>query len=375
MPLPYELGRFRLVQPLADDGRTATGLYVDAYGQQVTIRTLSDAVAADPASQQAFRQGAYASGPVLEVGHAADGRPFVVGPAGPPTVPPTGPAAGPGYPAYGPPKRRVWPLVAAICAIVVVAAAVVTAVLLTRGDDSDSHQADSATLVPSPTSAGASSTAPSPTPSPTPTTDALGTPHVGECRNLSYAAGAALSDATPTVDCEQTHTALTYYVGRYQGDREDNDYAGYTCESQLPHALGVPATTAKLSAYSLVFYQPTKQQWSAGARWFRCDLVLPTPNSFAPLPATVSPLPSPLPDNLAACRTAGAATPCNQPHVLRAASTITYSFSGSKLPKDAALVRQAKAKCPATTVYYTWPSKGDWQRGVRLGVCWKQTAH
>lgn len=355
MPLPYELGRFRLLQPLADDGRTAVGLYADAAGQQVTVRTLSDAVAMDPGAQQAFRQGAYAAGPVLEVGHAPDGRPYVVAPAH-----------------YAPKQRKVWPIVTAIGAVLVLAAAVVIAIVLTRSGGSDSDQAGPLAPSHEPTS-----TAPPATPSSTPSSvappDTLGTPRVGECRDLPYSAGDALSDDTPTVDCGQHHTALTYYVGRYRGDLADNDYAGYRCGAELPHALGASAKATKLSAYSFVFYQPTKQQWSAGARWFRCDLVLSTTDTFDPLPTDVSPLPRTLPDALAACRTVQARTPCSEPHSMRAVTTITFHFKVSRLPTDSALEAQARTKCPARTTFYSWPGSGDWKYGVRLGVCWRQT--
>lgn len=384
MPLPYELGRYRLVRPVSDDGRTAIGLYADASGQQVTVRTLSDAVASDPAAQQAFRQGAYAAGPVLDVGHAPDGRPFVVASAGaPPASPgyaPPGPGYGsPGYgsPGYGPgpsPTRKVWPIVAAVCAVLILVGGGLAAYFLTRGDGSDSDQADSTPS--SPLSSGPSSQASSPssaasTSPATPPADAA--PQVGQCRELAPAAADAQSDSTPPIDCSQPHNAYTFYVGRYQGATPDNDYAGYQCLSRIPKALGITPQQAKLTAYYTVFFQPTSQQWAAGARWFRCDLAIVAGSSLRPLPASVTPFPKPPPDSLSACRSGDQRVPCSEAHSYRAYSTFLFGGSAPSIPGDKQLLAEAEKKCPGNTTYYTWPSASAWRYGDRIGVCWEQT--
>lgn len=385
MPLPQSLGRLSLARPLGADAVALTGLYVDhATGQYVVVRTLPDARASDPAAREAFRRGAYAGGPVLGTGELPDGTPYVVAPyAGPPSTPPSTPPSAPpafaaGPPTFGPPaaypsppkpRRSRWPILAAVAVVLLLVAGGVTALVLHRGDDTTAASGG--------TSDTEKATQGSTDPSASPSTDpALGpdAPHAGECRNVPDSVIDDLSDSTPTISCQQPHKAYTFYVGRYRGDTVDNDYAARECLRRVSTTLGTTEAKAKLTAYSTIFFQPTDAQWAAGARWFRCDLAIPAPGpSLRPLPLGEILLPDPLPDRLAACRTATREqTPCNEPHAYRAYSTFAISGTGPTPPPDPVLQAQGRLGCPKPPpAYLTWPSQATWKYGDRIGVCWR----
>jgi len=408
MPLPQTLGRLTFARPLTADAATVSALYVDTTtGQYVVVRTVSEARASDPDARDDFRRQAYAAGPVLQVGQAPDGTPYVVvpygappsaSPAAPPTptvappagppafappaltspafappafAPPSGPQTGHPWPApSGPkppshsaapatrPRRLLWPILVAAAALVL-AAGGLAALLLTRGG-SDAPSAS--------TRAGAA-TGTSPSADPTLGPDA---PHPGECRNVPDSVIAALSDDSPVVSCDAPHKAYTFYVGRYRGDTPDNDYASHECVTRVAKTLGVTEAKAKLTAYTTIFFQPSDQQWAAGARWFRCDLALVAAGpSLRPLPLGEILLPAPLPDKLAGCMTAAhERTTCDEPHAYRAFATWTAT-GGPTPPTNADLTAQAEKACPAGAVYFTWPGAGTWRYGDRTAVCWR----
>lgn len=430
MALPQTLGRLTLLQSLGGDTYTASWLYHDPdRGVPVVVRALADAFVQHPQARADFIGG---TGPFQAIsspqyvavrasGQAPDGTPYVVTPytaaetlegpttpptgspfagpdaAAPPTAPvtPSAPALTEPLPTFGPPQtapyadpastsswpgfvpppdgpmgwsqppaRRRWPLIVGLLtALVVLAAVGVTAAVTLGGSDNSSS--------PSPTNPSAAGTQPGagqPSASPSTGTPASGTPSVGQCRALTDAVVPKASDSTPAIDCSQKHTAQTYYVGRFNGSKEDNTYAGEVCSEHLAAGLGLSQKQVVLTAYQVLFFAPTSAQWSAGQRWFRCDVALLAGTHVLPLPTDLTP--NPLPDSLAACLDQkGETTPCDQTHVLRASGT--YTLTGPTLPSRAKAQAQGRAQCPQGSAYFTWPNEAaEYKAGLRTGVCW-----
>lgn len=376
MALPQTLGRLTLLQYLSSDTYTVSWLYHDPErGGPVVVRALADGLAQHPQARADFVGG---SGPfqtltspqyaaVLDSGQAPDGTPYVVTPYAPTAVPPPfhafGAPPGPlGPPSPGPsgqPRRR-WPLVVGIVVLALVVAVGIGFALafVTRGST------DSTPPLPGRPSAQPSGPANPSAPGST------ARPAVGQCRDLADRSVPLPSDSTPVVDCSQTHTTQTYFVGRYPAgeSKPSTGLAGATCQKQLGAGLGVTQRSAALSAYQVVFFGPDAAQWAAGARWFRCDVALIAGTHLLPLPSTL--MPKPLPTSLQGCLTQqGAPTPCDQAHLLRAFATFVYT--GSKAPSTARGQAQGKAKCPSGTAYATPPTADDVKHGYRIGVCWQ----
>lgn len=372
MALPQTLGRLTLLQPLGGDTYTTSWLYHDPdRGAPVVVRALADAFVHHPQARADFIGGTgpfqmisspqYAA--VLSTGETPDGTPYVVAPyvAAPPPTPPW-PAFNPPSPASMPapsqPAKRRWPLIVGLVTALVVLVALGITLGLTVGTSSTS------TSHPASHPAGEQPSRPAAQPGGT----SSDVPTVGQCRALTDATVPKASDSTPAIACSQTHTAKTYYVGRFQGSTMNSTYAGEICAEHLPAGLGLTQKQAALTAYQVLFFGPTKAQWAAGQRWFRCDVGLLAGTHVLPLPSDLTP--TPLPDSLAACLDQqGQTTPCNRSHVLRASGT--YNLTGPSLPSPAKAQAQGRTQCPRGSAYFTWPNDAaEYKAGMRTGVCW-----
>lgn len=160
------------------------------------------------------------------------------------------------------------------------------------------------------------------------------TPTEGSCHQLTYQQAAAYSDPQAPVSCDGPHTTITVKVAIVRADTVRTDTADIARQID---ARCWPAAAAAVggwrnymrSAYRWYLFVPTEAEWSAGARWVRCDLVLPGANkTIQQLPAT-----SGLSDGLAARETEceqGKTTgyrhvPCTSPHQFRATATIAMT--------------------------------------------------
>jgi hypothetical protein len=137
-----------------------------------------------------------------------------------------------------------------------------------------------------------------------PSTDGVGgeaTPVVGECHGpVDTKLIDAASDARPSVSCSGPHGLETFYVGQmdpsvtaWPGDQNDQDFAvsvDQACSDRHLTYLGLDPNDPpilppdRLQAYA--YYIPTRADFEAGARWFRCDaLVAPVASDE---PTTIS---------------------------------------------------------------------------------------
>lgn len=214
----------------------------------------------------------------------------------------------------------------------------------------------------------------------------VGAPTVGSCTTLTAQQAAQPADHSTVVDCGQAHTAQVAGVVRLPntltwatataGDLYRVVVA--RCEPDVEAVLGRDTPTRDSSAYDFVWFEPTKAQRDAGARWLSCSVIRPRAATLASLPTSTTPfLPSgTLPDAVARCLTKTAAdTPCTAHHLWRASGT--FQVSG-RYPGRRALNRRATRSCPSrvSTKAYRWTyhDKTGWNVGAdHRVVCYAKT--
>lgn len=234
---------------------------------------------------------------------------------------------------------------------------------------------------------------PSATP-PAPVLDPLaGAPTAGSCYAMSQAQSVAQTNTSkPVSDCYESHNAATYHVGLFPKNTTSSDPAKVkrVCQNQLAKATGLTQGQLLGSVLEWIWFEPTTTQWSAGARWFRCDMVARKDNRLALLPETdylEGAFSDGMPDKYARCiRTGpdkdGDGEPdaiyvtCEKKHEYRWAGF--HKIPGKKYPGDAKLNDIAQAQCPGIAGtgnwWATWPLKGWWDEGEHRMSCYKNTS-
>ncbi len=108
-------------------------------------------------------------------------------------------------------------------------------------------------------------------------------PTVGECRQLTATQVAAPTDTSGPIPCSTAHDDRVIGVpnlptGVTWADLDTSTkvvHMGVTlCTPPWRSALGQSDRLRDRTAYSFVFFRPTRKQQASGARWLRCDLVL-----------------------------------------------------------------------------------------------------
>jgi hypothetical protein len=224
-------------------------------------------------------------------------------------------------------------------------------------------------------------------------------PQVGLCRNLTAKDIAASSNEEAPVDCADPHDAETYASGPLPDkfahvaydDASVGDWVYLTCTDRLQHHLGTDESTLMRSILTWVWFRPTQAAWSAGARWYRCDLVGGQAPAYVDLPTTTDNLlrGKNLSDQWMVCAKgasvdSGTRVPCAQPHDWRAVTTIKVGEPEDTYPGDDAVRAKTAQYCsgsvsaylgyPAAYDYgYTWFGQDQWDAGNRRSVCWAKT--
>lgn len=234
-------------------------------------------------------------------------------------------------------------------------------------------------------------------PSPGPTVTKVEAPPVRACYNLAVADGLELSSSAPKVSCNRRHTSVTVAVGRIKrtaGKPAAIESAGVqrqiarTCKAKVDAHVGGSTETRRLSRVQAVWFSPPPAQVAAGARWFRCDLVLAgNRTSFAQLPKrTRGLLDGPtVPQRYRTCGTAAPGAEgfrrvaCSSKHSWRARASINLPAGSAYLGARAAKVAdsrcrdiEARRAVTATRLRWSfeWPTKAQWNSGQRYGLCW-----
>jgi hypothetical protein len=214
----------------------------------------------------------------------------------------------------------------------------------------------------------------------------VGAPTVGTCTTMTPQQGNAISDHSAQVACSKAHTAEVAGVVklpagvRWSTASSDKLFSivADRCGPKVDALLGRDARTRDSSAYSYVWFEPTKNQRAKGARWLSCSVVLRKGAKLASLPTSTSPfLPDgALPDKVARClNTKAFRTTCAAVHSWRASGTFVVP---GKWPGAKALKKKASRKCQSrvhSAAYrWTYMDKATWNLGHdHVVVCYTKT--
>lgn len=210
-----------------------------------------------------------------------------------------------------------------------------------------------------------------------------GAPEVGICYDMTRSEAAAVTHDAPGVSCSGPHTSMTYHLGHFPAASSiaDPDRASRGCERALPRGLGLSPREVRSSILTWIWFEPSTEQWSEGARWYRCDVIAQRGNgSFKALPSAGPPLfAGGVPDDYFRCMRdrgeEGVPVTCDKAHGYRWAGT--FEGKGKQRPKRARLLEQADQHCYSITGtsswWVTWPSADSWASGDREMACYRQT--
>lgn len=218
-------------------------------------------------------------------------------------------------------------------------------------------------------------------------------PPVGACYRLGYADALAPTSARPPVPCSRTHTAVTFYVGRYSRSLPVDGPAVHAleataCPRRFATFVGGTVEARRLSMLRTIWFTPTVAQAAKGAHWFRCVAIALYGDGH------LAPLIGPVRGALGATTTlgryglCGTAEPgttgfqeriCAAPHSWRALQTVPFPAgpypgqsrvraAGQQPCQDAG--RAAAADPLSYRWSYQWPTAQEWRAGRTYGVCW-----
>jgi hypothetical protein len=123
-------------------------------------------------------------------------------------------------------------------------------------------------------------------------------PLVGGCYDYPAKTIGKVSSAAPAIGCEAPHTAETYWVGALAdafglpsaSTQVARLSAGRPCTVKaMNDYLGMSDRTLPTRFRTVVLF-PTDEQWNAGERWVRCDVVLQGGLELKPVTGTAAQL-------------------------------------------------------------------------------------
>jgi len=233
-------------------------------------------------------------------------------------------------------------------------------------------------------------------------------PQDGACRMLTLKDIPPPSNDTPTVACDQTHTAVTYFVDQWPRrmvqaatgveDEELESYVTQRCDAAWRNTVGGSLEDWVVSIVSWAWYRPTPEQFAEGARWFRCDVVAgQNTDRLEDLPQSVNGLfDNKYPDTFHACWTKvfsdqdgvdeGTLTSCARKHQQRAIGIVQLGNgkADQAYPGTDATFNQANELCADKVAKWRgekqpgqfglqWPRRDEWNNGERYATCWAVT--
>jgi len=183
-------------------------------------------------------------------------------------------------------------------------------------------------------------------------------PTVGECRSLTAAQADAASDTSAPIDCAAAHTSRVIAVpslptGVTYADLDTGAKIARTatrlCYPAFRAAVGQSDRVRSRTAYAFLFFIPTAQERTDGARWLRCDLALQHGKTLGVLPTYSEPAltDSTIPVAVKRCL-AGKnhlVTTCKATHSYRATGSFTVDVK--RFPGRKRIVQIGRNRCPA----------------------------
>lgn len=227
-----------------------------------------------------------------------------------------------------------------------------------------------------------------------PAAPAQPTPRVGECHRLGFDAALAPTSQVPPVRCGRPHTAQTFHVGRLDLVRSGHrlavdspwvqQQARRQCTGRLASHLGSSPRDLRLTMAQSVWFTPTVEDAAAGARWFRCDLVVVAgPDRLARLPRRTRGTGGAPAVAMCATNRPGSEgftrVACQRRHSWRAVATVDLPGKAFPSAGRAAEVMSGRCREAARTraddpLDLDWseerPTREQWRAGQRYGICW-----
>ena len=227
-------------------------------------------------------------------------------------------------------------------------------------------------------------------------TSASAAPLVGACYSYKTAVLTEASTPAPAVDCTAQHTAETYFVGTVPAS------FGLPSEASKAKILaaGRPCTVRAMNSYlglqdrelpsrfRTVVLFPTDDQWAAGERWVRCDVVLQGGLQLKAYAGTAAALVAATPaEQFNFCTPqepnarATAAYPCLSPRK-NWIKVLDQELGGpgSSFPGTSTVERKTRALCAKQGKKWDgkekypgwwaiWPTQAGWKEGKRSAQC------
>lgn len=209
-------------------------------------------------------------------------------------------------------------------------------------------------------------------------------PKVGACYSYTFAQAAASSSPTRPVSCAGRHTAVTYFVGTVTGTpaRSKSPTAAAVVAQEARacqlHWVSLMGAKVVMTRASYSFFTPTAAQWKAGARWFRCDGVLRTANTYVSIPKNFLAFGRTSAGVTAYLRCLNAAqviVACSTTHTLKVKTYVVLGTATARYPGTTATLNRALALCtkalPTLTVeFVNYPLADSWAAGARTSPCY-----
>jgi hypothetical protein len=223
---------------------------------------------------------------------------------------------------------------------------------------------------------------------------------LGACRLLTTEDVDGTSNDSPAVDCATRHTAQTFAVGTFPdevADRGRTDpalgrYVYDRCRRRFTGFLGGNETLVLRSLLSWAWFRADEAVWDHGIHTWRCDVVAGGHGGtdLLALPATAKGLLLGRPDDrwmvcVDGPTVAGSVkSPCSEPHVWRAVTTIVLGEKPDPYPGDRLTEVRTRDFCsdsvgawlnyPVDYEYgYTAFHAAEWKAGNRRSICWAKT--
>lgn len=233
-----------------------------------------------------------------------------------------------------------------------------------------------------------------------PTEVSVEAPSVGDCRSLDVEDISRSTDDTAPVPCSEPHTTQTFLVDEFTGKAAASDHddsrlgaqAYERCQSEFIEYVGGTESLVMRSMLTWAWFRPTDEQWEAGARWFRCDVVGGGEQSeeLVELPETAEGILLGQPDDKWMVCADGETVAgsmklsCDQPHTWRAVTTIVLGQAKDPYPGQRLVEVKTRDFCsesvgawlnyPLEYDYgYTWFHEPEWKAGNRRSICWAKT--
>jgi Septum formation len=251
------------------------------------------------------------------------------------------------------------------------------------GSDSSAPRADPTPVLSSPTTRATRTPPPKPPPP----------PGAHTCYRLGYDQALAPTNGQKPVPCDGAHTAITFFVGRFD-EKLAVDGApvhrleSTVCPRRFAAFVGGTLDARRLSLLRTVWFTPTVDDAALGAHWFQCVAI--ALRGDQQLALLSGPLQGALDrpdarDHYALCGTAEPGSDgfeqriCALSHSWRALRTVAFAagpYPGEDQVRSAGQTPcrdagRAVADDPLNYRWsYQWPTAQQWQGGQTWGVCW-----